>query len=121
MTTTSRTRYVRLMTALPLSLAYLALACLGTFHGFAALSEAAFPVPYSWDNEAVMEGRPDAPGSLAGMLDSGDCWTGADKAPAHPTRVYTDRGLQGPRVTRKALEQVFNGVDHGITVRAFCR
>lgn len=56
-----------------------------------------------------------------------DCWTG--EAPAHmqgviPGHVVVTRDGRtiygGSALVGKALEQVFDGVDHGLTVHAFC-
>lgn len=58
------------------------------------------------------------------MVESGRCWTG--EAPAEmqgvvPGHVWADGQYRGERAVGKALEQIFNGVDHGMQVQAFCR
>lgn len=73
--------------------------------------------------------RPDAPSYVERLIASNDCWTGEDSdpgvlpghvvatSPEHPVaaRIY------GSRVVGLALEQIFDGKDHGLTVHAFCR
>ena len=60
------------------------------------------------------------------LVESHGCWAGEAPpdvvAPGHVvvTRDGTTR-YAGPVVTGHALEQIFEGVDHGLTVHAFCR
>lgn len=55
-----------------------------------------------------------------------DCWIGdAPKDVTMPGHVYATKNGRtakyGPRVTGQALEQLFDGQDHGLNVHAFCR
>lgn len=75
--------------------------------------------------------RPTAEGSPRALVEAmGDrCWTGA--APADmtgkiPGHVVFQKGFSGARVggpamVGKALDQLFNGADNGLTIYAFCR
>lgn len=78
----------------------------------------------------VMEDRPIAEGSPDALLAEHDCWTGAAPAdmqgqiPGHV--VATKPGAIAPtyggeRMVGKALGQVFDGEDHGLTIYGFCR
>jgi hypothetical protein len=69
-----------------------------------------------------------ATGSPADLVAKHHCWTGeapADMAGKMPGHVVFAKGstpaFAGPRMVNQALEQIFNGVDHGITVYGFCR
>lgn len=69
-----------------------------------------------------------AEGSPAALIAEHDCWTGdapADMAGKVPGGVVVTKGARtfygGPRMVRLALEQVFDGDDHDLTVHAFCR
>lgn len=56
------------------------------------------------------------------MVESGRCWVG--DAPADvtvPGHVWADGKYLGERGVSRALEQIFDGVDHGMRVQAFCR
>lgn len=62
------------------------------------------------------------------LVDRHNCWTGnppvdmVGKIPGHV--VVTADGntrLGGAKMVSKALEQLFNGADNGLTVHAFCR
>lgn len=62
------------------------------------------------------------------LLADNDCWTG--EAPKHMEGVLpghvvvTVNGnatLGGERMVGKALEQLFNNADHGLTVHGFCQ
>jgi hypothetical protein len=57
-----------------------------------------------------------------------NCWTGAapldmaGKIPGHVVVIADDEARHGgTRLVDKALQQIFNGVDHGLTVVGFCR
>lgn len=67
-------------------------------------------------------------GSPADLIAEHDCWTGAapaDMEGVMPGAVVVTRDGRtiygGPRLVEQALDQVFNGVDHDLTVHAFCR
>lgn len=55
------------------------------------------------------------------------CWTGTAPAdvtiPGHVVATTPGAGTiyGGPHHVRKALEQTFDGINHGYTVHAFCR
>lgn len=66
--------------------------------------------------------------TVADLITEHNCWSGeapsdmVGKVPRHV--VVTVRGearYAGSRMVGRALEQVFDGVDHGIRVHAFCR
>ncbi|EON24037.1 hypothetical protein CF8_2044 [Nocardioides sp. CF8] len=57
-----------------------------------------------------------------------DCWSGeapADMAGQFPRRVVVTVGGEvryaGERMVGKALDQIFDGANHGLTVHGFCR
>lgn len=65
-----------------------------------------------------------APGSPAALVEAHDCWTGdapADMVGKMPGHVVTDNGYRGAAEVERALDQVFAGADHGLTVYGFCR
>lgn len=76
--------------------------------------------------DPVDDPDPSTPTRVEVLLDTHDCWTGA--APAHvgiPGHVVITRPGEAPvyvgtRVTGRALEQVVDGVDHGLTIHGFC-
>lgn len=62
------------------------------------------------------------------LLADNDCWT--DEAPADMQGVIPGHAvvtidgttrLGGEQMVSKALDQIFEGADHGITVHGFCR
>lgn len=70
-----------------------------------------------------------APSKAEVLIDRHDCWSGPAPAdmegelPGHVV-VTTSAGetvYAGSRRVGQALEQVFEGADHGLTVHAFCR
>ena len=69
--------------------------------------------------------RPHAEGSAAALAEEHGCWTGGE-APTDPTHVVVTIGddiaptYGGKALTDKALDQLFAGKDHGLTVHAFC-
>lgn len=73
--------------------------------------------------------KPPAAGSPADLVERHDCWTGAapaDQVGKIPGRVVVvtaagDVRYGGAGLVDKALEQVFEVVDHGLTVHGFCR
>ena len=82
----------------------------------------------SWDkgtDAQVMAIRPAVEGSPAALVAKHDCWTGEAPAGVVPGHVVVTVGgvtrLGGERMVSKALAQVFDGTDHGLTVSAFCR
>lgn len=55
------------------------------------------------------------------MVQSGKCWVG--KAPSGvtvPGHVWADDRYRGSKAVGKALEQIFEGADHNMTIQAFC-
>lgn len=74
---------------------------------------------------AVMEIRPHAEGSPAALVEAHDCWTSRGPVGVIPGHVVVTRGgvavYGGVRLTGLALEQAFDGIDHGLTVHGFCR
>lgn len=73
--------------------------------------------------EAVEESRAEK------LIERHGCWTGeapADMAGVVPGRVIVSPVGGGPRVggpamVGKALDQIFAGAEHGLTVHGFCR
>lgn len=64
----------------------------------------------------------------AALIEEHSCWTGeapADMAGVLPGHVVVTVGgvtrLGGERMVGKALEQIFEGADHGLVVHGFCR
>lgn len=76
-------------------------------------------------------GQPAAPAELdpaTTLVDAHDCWVGnppADMVGVIPGHVVVTvdghTRLGGEPMVGKALEQLFNGADNGLTVHAFCR
>lgn len=84
--------------------------------------------PTSSTEQQIQHGRPAAPGSPAALIAAHHCWSGqapADmtgKIPGHAVvAVGATPRYVGARLTGQALEQTFDGVDHGLVVYAFCR
>lgn len=72
--------------------------------------------------------RPQVTDSPAALLAVNDCWTGeapADMQGKVPGHVVVTLGGQtrfsGERMVGKALAQIFDGADHGLTIHGFCR
>lgn len=70
----------------------------------------------------------EVPSQVQRLIDANGCWTGdapADMAGVIPGHVVVTvdgvTRLGGSKAVGAALEQVFEGVDHGLTVHAFCR
>lgn len=63
---------------------------------------------------------------MAAMIDSGECWRSGGPS-VIPSRVWITRNngasfrLRGARVASQALEQISEGVNHDLTIIAFCR
>jgi hypothetical protein len=58
------------------------------------------------------------------MVEQGQCWVGdapTDMQGEFPGHVWADGKYLGERGVSRALEQIFDGVDHGMQVQAFCR
>ena len=97
-----------------------------TFGALAALTVTASEEPATYPKPSPSAAH-DA--RVAQLLHDHDCWTG--KAPADMTGkmpdhvVITTRAERivygGPQLVERALDQVFNGVDHGLAVHGFCR
>lgn len=109
----------RLLTATPLLLAALMVAAM--FMG-QAVGTTALPAPDQGTAAEAMAIRPPAEGSVAALL--ADC---EDPEGALPSSVVvTPEGAAAPVVggevlVGQALEQVFDGVDYGLTVHGFCK
>jgi hypothetical protein len=72
--------------------------------------------------------RPVADGAPAELLAEHDCWSGeapVDMQGVVPGHVVVAKGstprYAGATVVGQALDQIFNGVDHGLVVYGFCR
>ena len=63
--------------------------------------------------------------TAASLVAENDCWTGEGPEGVIPGHVVITMDgqptLGGSRMTGKALAQLFDGADHGLTVHAFCR
>jgi hypothetical protein len=61
------------------------------------------------------------------LSDRHDCWSGnapadmAGEIPGHVVVTYEGRTVYSAALVGPALEQLFDGTDHGLTVHAFCR
>lgn len=68
-----------------------------------------------------------SPSAAAHLVQRHDCWTGAAPGdvtlPGHVVVTLPDGETVygGERLVGRALAQVFDGADHGLTVHAFCR
>lgn len=76
------------------------------------------------ETESVSAMRPVEVSVTEKLMERHGCWS--DDAPAEmvgvlPGHVVTDRGYGGSRMVGIALEQVFDDVDHGLTIAGFCR
>lgn len=101
--------------ALALNLGWALAALIGLMLASNATQPAPAPAPAPGSPDSLVERMGDA------------CWTGPAPAdvelpghvifsqPNQPTR------LGGPRAVDRALEQLFEGIDHGLRVHAFCR
>ncbi|WP_310964276.1 hypothetical protein [Nocardioides terrisoli] len=74
----------------------------------------------------VLAGGATEPGSVSALVRAHDCWTGsAPDDVSVPGHVVAGRGAGpvygGARMVHLALDQVFAGTPHGLTVYAFCR
>ena len=93
-----------------------------TFHG-------ELPVEAGTDNFVADTNRPVVKRSPAALVAKHHCWTGVAPAdmvgelPGHVvvTSPNGNPAYGGERMVGKALDQVFGGVDHGLTVAGFCR
>jgi hypothetical protein len=72
--------------------------------------------------------RPVAEGSPQALLEAHDCWTGeapADMQGVIPGHVVVSIGAvpeyRGATMVGQAFDQIFDGINHGITVHGFCR
>jgi hypothetical protein len=90
---------------------------------------AAFSMAPSASVTTSIPDREDSPSYAESLADAHGCWTGEAPAnvgvpghviathPAHPSAP----AYYGSHVVGLALEQIFDGKDHGLTVYAFCR
>lgn len=79
------------------------------------------------DSSSQVE-RPVAEGSPQALLEAHGCWTGeapADMQGVIPGHVVVSIGAnpeyRGAAMVGQAFDQIFDGIDHGITVHGFCR
>jgi hypothetical protein len=116
-----RSAFTRFTNVLPLAAFALAVGLVGAYFGEQVLGQLLFGVPL-WGEESA---QVYPPGSPAALIEEHDCWT--DEAPEGviPGHVVVsvagDPQYAGQQMTERALEQVFEGVDHGLVVHAFCR
>ncbi len=99
-----------------------------THNLLAALILAAIGMGAVANQESVYAARPDVTTSTAALIAAHDCWTGeapADMAGTIPGHVVVSvdgvARYAGERMVGRALEQVFDGVDHGLAIHGFCR
>ena len=69
---------------------------------------------------------PPAPSRVEQLVDRYDCWTSDATNPPFPGHVVVTLPdgrvvYGGARRTGQALDQLFGGADHNLTVHAFCR
>lgn len=71
-----------------------------------------------------------APSWTEKMITKHNCWTGdapvdmVGKIPGHVVAEAPGDSAatyHGPKMVSKALDQIFEGADHGLTIYAFCR
>lgn len=96
-----------------------------------ALDTDTYGTTFEWPTHttgATLGGQLGAPTSPVALLARYDCWTGdapADmegKVPGHVVVTRDGRTVYGgPRLASQALAQIFEGVDHDLTVHGFCR
>lgn len=72
--------------------------------------------------------RPDVVDGPTALMEQHGCWEGSapkDMEGKMPGHVVVTKGATtryaGEAMVGKALDQIFNGVDHGLTVHGFCR
>lgn len=99
----------------------------GTFAGMSAITAGQMNM-VAPEHQAPSVQKPTAEGSPAFFLKKHDCWTGEapkdmeGKMPGHVVvTVKTEARYAGSAMVGKALEQIFEGADHGLTVHGFCR
>ncbi|WP_067434147.1 hypothetical protein [Nocardioides jensenii] len=101
----------------------------GAGFGFTAMALDDGVVDSTFETPAQSSG-PAVPNKVAALIAKHDCWTGQAPAdmegvvPGHV--VVTKHGATAPtyggsRLVGLALDQVFNGADHSLTVHGFCR
>lgn len=85
-------------------------------------------IPEQGIESNVMDDRPVAKGSPQDLIEKHKCWTGeapADMQGQMPGHVVVTKGVApvygGSHLVGQALEQIFEGKDHGLTVHGFCR
>lgn len=93
-------------------------ACLA---GFVVFADEQAPLPQPSLVAATVTTEPS---EAEALMRRHGCWS--DEAPADmagelPGHVVTDRGYGGWRLVGLALEQTFDGVDHGLAVHGYCR
>lgn len=103
-------------------------ACVGAGAGVASTMEPTIDAVAPEAGASVMDNRPAAKGSPAELVEKHDCWTGeppADMVGVIPGHVVVTQGVApvygGDKLVGQALEQLFDGKDHGLTVHGFCR
>lgn len=114
MTTTPRTLRTRIATKL-------------THNLLATLTLIAIGMAGVATQETVYAERPAVTNSPAALIAANDCWTGeapSDMAGVVPGHVVVSvdgvARIGGERMVGKALEQAFEGADHGLAIHGFC-
>lgn len=106
---------------------------LGLIAGFmlvAFLLTNVFGLPTVFQHEQPSASTAPAVDPVRELINAHDCWMGSEglppdmvgKIPGHVI-VTVDGHLRygGRRLVNQALEQIFEDIDHGLTVHAFCR
>jgi hypothetical protein len=98
--------------------------------GFYSTADRVFGVgDLGYEIAAPEHGAAAGPSPVEVLVERHGCWSGEapdDMVGVLPGRVVVSEPGEGPRVAGErmvglALEQIFEGADHGLTVHAFCR
>lgn len=112
------------------NLTVLAVSCAMFALGYAAMSLYTSAVDPVREQASEVAETSDSAGQVRQLVQRFDCWNGeapADMAGEFPGHVIvTEAGALNPvrggaALVSRAFEQVFDGVDHGLRIHAFCR
>lgn len=97
--------------------------------GFYSATDAIFGVGDMAMPPPAIGAAGEAPSAAGLLVEEHGCWTGAPPAemvgvlPGHVVVSEPNEGARyaGERMVGLALDQIFGGADHGLTVHGFCR